>query len=920
MANTTPIVTTVMKAANKEKIPKEADVALKVNILDFYEEHYEDILLVIMDKIRRDKRKEVHARLDFEESPKKSRRVKEGSQNSSAGTLPARYRNPSKRPKMQDHLRHINRNMFDRLGHRRQSAFDRLSDTYSPSITNSGPNRANSRDRSHSRGRPRRRVSSPRRDRPRSKDLIRDIEESYAKEVRQRSSGNPQYQAEGWRDHRGFHVTIRPRLDLSSRHSQWQSSISITRLAVAVSSSSSWAARGRVPVFTLVGFELSRSLGPMGRGCQHVVRGCDFPFPFSFISCRSPMGAHYKNSLQSKVDQTVRISKSIFVSNFPEGCTAKDLWNVCNDYGTVVDVFIPNKKFKVGKRFAFVRFIKVINLDRLIGNLNTIWIGRFYLFANPVHFERPKKPNLSPHNNAAAASSYPRGVDQANILVLDDSCVAERDLSNHVMGNVKDVSSISKLRTLIMEEGFLVVNLVYLGGLWVMIECDNVETKANMLQHTEIKSWFHVLQNAVHDFGEALDIEDNVDSSFGCKRLCIKTKLPLSILESFKVIFKGKVYMVRAKELFTWSPVFLGQKEMEYTSNEDYDVGPQKVPDRSQFCEEGPNDDRVSDVEEVSETNFGDNSSIPINHIDELEKQQSEDPFNINRLLRKQPGDESHEVSSSLSHPPGFTPDVSVIRNENGQSAKEIPVVVNAKVMNNFQDVYNEASCDNVDSNVVKKGGSILRVIEDMIRVGKAMGYSMDGCVKDLEQIIGTQRVGDQVSRKRLFWDYVSTCIDRWNGKVVVLGDFNEVRNIDEKRGSCFNPTSARVFDHFISASGLVDVKMEGYTFTWSHTSGSKISKLDRFLVSEGIFSIFPSITAVCLDRHLSDHRPIILCEVQADFGPIPFRFYHFWISLEGFDAMVEQKWRLFSHNDANKMIRFKKKDSGPQGQNSSLD
>ncbi|GJY33918.1 RNA-directed DNA polymerase, eukaryota, nucleotide-binding alpha-beta plait domain protein [Tanacetum coccineum] len=129
------------------------------------------------------------------------------------------------------------------------------------------------------------------------------------------------------------------------------------------------------------------------------------------------MGAHNQNSLQSKADQTVRISKSVFVSNFPEGCTAKDLWKVCNDYGTVVDVFIPTKKSKVGKRFAFVRFIKVINLDRLIENLNTIWIGRFHLFANPARFERPKKPNLSSHNNVAAAPSYPRGVDQAKVTI-----------------------------------------------------------------------------------------------------------------------------------------------------------------------------------------------------------------------------------------------------------------------------------------------------------------------------------------------------------------------------------------------------------------------------------------------------------------------------------------------------------------------
>ncbi|GJX72944.1 reverse transcriptase domain-containing protein [Tanacetum coccineum] len=68
-----------------------------------------------MDKIRRDKRKEVHARLDFGESPKK-RRIREGSQNSSARTLSARYRNPSERLKVRDRLRYNDRHVLDRLG------------------------------------------------------------------------------------------------------------------------------------------------------------------------------------------------------------------------------------------------------------------------------------------------------------------------------------------------------------------------------------------------------------------------------------------------------------------------------------------------------------------------------------------------------------------------------------------------------------------------------------------------------------------------------------------------------------------------------------------------------------------------------------------------------------------------------------
>nr|GEV86375.1 RNA-directed DNA polymerase, eukaryota [Tanacetum cinerariifolium] len=185
-----------------------------------------------------------------------------------------------------------------------------------------------------------------------------------------------------------------------------------------------------------------------------------------------------------------------------KGCTPKDLWKVCNDYGTVVDVFISNKKSKAEKRFAL-----------------------------------PKKLVFPTYKDMHAAP------------MLDDLCVVERDLSKYAMGKVKDVNSIPKLWTLLMDEGFSDVKLKYLEGMWVMFEFDNVDTKVNMMQHIGVKSWFHVIQDAVHDFvsderivwvdiegiplnvwscetfmrygkkwGETLDIEDNVDSSFGRKR------------------------------------------------------------------------------------------------------------------------------------------------------------------------------------------------------------------------------------------------------------------------------------------------------------------------------------------------------------------------------------------------------------------
>ncbi|GJS54125.1 hypothetical protein Tco_0627487 [Tanacetum coccineum] len=139
------------ETTTKKKTFKETDAAPRVNILYLYEEHYKDILPAIMDKIRRDKRKEVHTRLDFGDNTKRSRKewMMKATQNQ-CGNLVSEA-----------------------------EPLNRLSDTYSPSTTKSGPNRASSRDHSHSRGHPHRRDSSLSRDHPRSRDRSRSIKESY---------------------------------------------------------------------------------------------------------------------------------------------------------------------------------------------------------------------------------------------------------------------------------------------------------------------------------------------------------------------------------------------------------------------------------------------------------------------------------------------------------------------------------------------------------------------------------------------------------------------------------------------------------------------------------------------------------------------------------------------------------------------
>nr|GEV90528.1 reverse transcriptase domain-containing protein [Tanacetum cinerariifolium] len=169
MANTTPLVTTVTKPTIN---PVEANSTPRVNIQEFCEEHYEDILPIIMEKVCHDRRKYVHTRLDFGEGRRE--RVREDSYYSNTK---ARATEPG-RVKIQDRLKHGHCHVLDQLGHRRQSAFDRLSETYSPSTTKSRPQRTDSKD--SPRGRSRARTpSAPRDDRHKDREYLRGTRESY---------------------------------------------------------------------------------------------------------------------------------------------------------------------------------------------------------------------------------------------------------------------------------------------------------------------------------------------------------------------------------------------------------------------------------------------------------------------------------------------------------------------------------------------------------------------------------------------------------------------------------------------------------------------------------------------------------------------------------------------------------------------
>ncbi|GLU16462.1 hypothetical protein SLE2022_328950 [Rubroshorea leprosula] len=85
---------------------------------------------------------------------------------------------------------------------------------------------------------------------------------------------------------------------------------------------------------------------------------------------------------------------TFFFYNFPEELEAKFLWNSFRLYGKAVDVYIPSKRDKRGKRFGFVRMARVKNELQMERQLNTMWISSYKMKVE-IADDRGKKPTES---------------------------------------------------------------------------------------------------------------------------------------------------------------------------------------------------------------------------------------------------------------------------------------------------------------------------------------------------------------------------------------------------------------------------------------------------------------------------------------------------------------------------------------------
>nr|GFA49856.1 glucose-methanol-choline oxidoreductase, FAD/NAD(P)-binding domain protein [Tanacetum cinerariifolium] len=130
------------------------------------------------------------------------------------------------------------------------------------------------------------------------------------------------------------------------------------------------------------------------------------------------------------------------------------------------------------------------------------------------------------------------------------------------MIRVKELASLSNLKKVLANKGFDNIEIEYFDFIidgritWVEIE--------GILFKLWSKNTF---KRIACRWGAVLHVDDQEDGCLYRRRMCIKTKVDKNIFESFKIIFRGKIFWIRAKEVLGWVPNLFEDNKEDYESD-----------------------------------------------------------------------------------------------------------------------------------------------------------------------------------------------------------------------------------------------------------------------------------------------------------------------------------------------------------------
>jgi hypothetical protein len=105
---------------------------------------------------------------------------------------------------------------------------------------------------------------------------------------------------------------------------------------------------------------------------------------------RKPRGDHIPDIATAKFHKKENFDNltTYFFTDFPSTFGAKAMFNTFNYYGHIIEVVIPAKRDKGGKRFGFARFDQVLDARRFEQALDKILVGRDKISVNLSRYQR----------------------------------------------------------------------------------------------------------------------------------------------------------------------------------------------------------------------------------------------------------------------------------------------------------------------------------------------------------------------------------------------------------------------------------------------------------------------------------------------------------------------------------------------------
>nr|GEU98378.1 RNA-directed DNA polymerase, eukaryota, reverse transcriptase zinc-binding domain protein [Tanacetum cinerariifolium] len=207
-------------------------------------------------------------------------------------------------------------------------------------------------------------------------------------------------------------------------------------------------------------------------------------------------------------------------------------------------------------------------------------------------------------------------------------------------------------------------------------------------------------------------------------------------------------------------------------------------------------------------------------------------------------------------------------------------------------------------------GISIIHEMSRLIEIGEKLGYDVKGKWENSNEVFyminiyGPHEIAAKSSLRSRTSDFIQT----HEGHFIIFGDMNEVRDESERYGTVFSIVEAQTFNSFIDDAGFIDLPLGGRSYTWMNKAGTKMSKLDRFLVSNYVMDAFPDLKGTALAPGWSDHIPLMLHSEKVNYGPVPFKIFYSWMQRDGFKEVIKTAYEECSQGYSNQCLTFHEK------------